>query len=100
MNKIISDNAETIKVLCSAHNVKNLFVFGSASTDKFTEKSDIDFLVSFNPMEYGEYAENYFALAEEFEKALGRTVDLVTDKSLSNPYFIESVNKSMVQIYG
>ena len=100
MNKIISENIEAIKIICARYNVKELYAFGSVSTDRFTDKSDIDLLVSFKPMSYGDYSDNYFDIAEKFEKVFSRKVDLITEKSLSNPYFIESVNKSRVQIYG
>jgi len=51
-------------------------------------------------MDFGDYADTYFELAEEFEKVFKRPVDLVTEKSLSNPYFIESINKSKTLLYG
>lgn len=100
MRSIISDNIESIKLLCRTHNVKSLFAFGSVCTDNFNDKSDIDFLISFNPMDYGDYADTYFDLADKFENLFQRPVDLVTDKSLSNPYFIRSVNKTKTLIYG
>ncbi|SLM29884.1 conserved hypothetical protein [Desulfamplus magnetovallimortis] len=34
------------------------------------------------------------------KKILNKPVDLITERSLGNPYFIESVNKNKVQIYG
>lgn len=100
MNPILVSNIDKIKELCIAHNVKSLFVFGSASNDTYTENSDIDFLVSFKQMDFGDYADNYFELAERLELLVNTKVDLVTDKSLSNPYFIASINKSKIQIYG
>ncbi len=100
MHKILTDNIDTIKALCVSHNVKSLFAFGSVCTDRFNEQSDVDLLISFNLMEYGEYADTYFELAEQFENLLHRPVDLVTDKSLSNPYFIESINQTKTLIYG
>ena len=81
------------------HNVKRLFAFGSVCTDNFDIKSDIDLLVAFNPMDHAEYADAYFELAEKFEKLFKRQVDLVTEKSLKNPYFIESVNKTKTLLY-
>jgi predicted nucleotidyltransferase len=75
-------------------------VFGSACSDKFNEKSDIDLLISFNSMDYGDYADTYFDLADKFESLFQRSVDLVTEKSLSNPYFIDSVNKTKRLLYG
>lgn len=83
-----------------AHNVKSLFVFGSACTDQFYDNSDIDLLISFKPMDYGDYADAYFDLADKFEKLFQRPVDLVTDKSLSNPYFINSINNTKTLLYG
>ena len=100
MNKLISDNLNTIKTICASHNVNSLYVFGSVCTDKFNDKSDIDLLISFKNMDFGDYADTYFELAEEFEKVFKRPVDLVTEKSLSNPYFIESINKSKTLLYG
>lgn len=100
MQKLLKENMEGIQELCSKHNVKSLFAFGSVCTDQFNENSDIDLLVSLNPMDYGDYADTFFVLAEKFEDLLQRPVDLITDKSLSNPYFIDSINRTKTQIYG
>lgn len=99
MHKIITENIENIKTLCHAYNIRSLYAFGSVCTDKFDDRSDIDLLVSFKPMEYGDYANNYFILCERFENLFKRKVDLVTDKSLSNPYFINSINKTKTVLY-
>jgi predicted nucleotidyltransferase len=100
MNRIITDNIDEIKILCSKFGVKNLYAFGSVCTDKFSDTSDIDLLVSFQPMEYGEYADTYFAVADRLEQLFSRPVDLVTEKSLNNPFFIESLNQTKTLIYG
>lgn len=99
MQSIIEDNKEKINALCQYYNVKALFAFGSVCTDKFNDHSDIDLLIAFNPMDFGDYADAYFNIAEEFEKLFQRPVDLITDKSLSNPYFINSLNKTKTLIY-
>ena len=100
MQAIIQENINTIRTLCMSHNVNKLYAFGSVCTDNFKETSDIDLLISFKPMEAGDYADTYFEIADEFEKIFKRPVDLVTVNSLSNPYFIESVNKNKTLIYG
>jgi predicted nucleotidyltransferase len=100
MQSLILDNVEKIKALCSTHNVKTLFAFGSVCTDKFNNKSDVDLLVSFNSMDFGDYADTFYDLADRFEELFHRPVDLVTDKSLSNPYFIDSINQTKTLIYG
>ena len=100
MNEIIFENIDKIRDICRQHHILSLSVFGSVLTEKFNDKSDIDFLVSFKPLEFGEYADNYFQAAESLEKIFNRRIDLVTDKSLSNPYFINAVNTTKQQIYG
>ncbi|PKP41560.1 MAG: nucleotidyltransferase [Bacteroidetes bacterium HGW-Bacteroidetes-13] len=100
MQKLLTENIDIIKTLCEKHNVKSLFAFGSVCTENFNDSSDIDLLISFNRMDYGDYADTYFELAEKFEDIFHRPVDLVTEKSLSNPYFIESLNKTKTLLYG
>lgn len=100
MQKLLTENIDTIKNLCETHNVKSLFAFGSVCTENFNDSSDIDLLISFNQMDHGDYADAYFELAEKFEDVFRRPVDLVTEKSLSNPYFIESLNKTKTLLYG
>lgn len=101
MNNIISQNIQLINALCKSHHVNELYAFGSVCTNSFNENSDIDFLVSFDSLEdYGDYADNYFDLAEQFEKIFNRPVDLVTNNSLSNPYFIASINETKTLLYG
>jgi predicted nucleotidyltransferase len=100
MHQILKNNIDEIRKLCAQHSVKSLFAFGSACTDRFDDDSDIDLLVSFLPMDFGDYADNYFSVAEKLEQVFQRPVDLVTDKSLSNPYFVAEVNRTKMLIYG
>lgn len=99
MQPIIEDNLDRIKTLCNRYNVKSLFAFGSVCTDTFNDKSDIDLLISFHKMDYGDYADSYFTIADKLEELFKRHVDLITDKSLSNPYFIHSLNQTKILIY-
>ncbi|RPH31403.1 MAG: nucleotidyltransferase domain-containing protein [Bacteroidales bacterium] len=99
MHRIVVDNIEKVNALCLKYNVKSLYAFGSVCTEEFNDKSDIDLLISFNPMDYGDYADTYFELIEKLEKIFKRPVDLVTDKSLGNPYFIESINLTKTPLY-
>jgi predicted nucleotidyltransferase len=96
MHHIITDNIHHIKTICRQQHIQSLFAFGSVCGERFTDASDIDLLVSFKPLDY---ADNYFQTAEMFEKVFNRPVDLVTDKSLKNPYFINSVNQTKILLY-
>jgi len=99
MNNIITQNIAKIKAVCDKQKIKSLFAFGSVCTDKFNDQSDVDLLVTFKQMDFGEYADNYFQTADMFEKIFHRKVDLVTEKSLKNPYFIQSVNQTKTLLY-
>lgn len=100
MNQIVLNRLDQLEVLCKKHRVKYLYAFGSVCSEHFHDSSDIDFLVSFKPMDFGDYADNYFSLANALEELFNRPVDLITDKSLSNPYFIRSLNQNKFLIYG
>lgn len=100
MNSIITKNMDKIKALCESHNVERLFVFGSACTDSFNDSSDVDFLVSFKNIDLKKYGDNYFDMSFKLEDLFNREVDLITERCLKNPYFIEEVNKSKVLLYG
>jgi len=100
MNHIITDNMPQIAMLCKKYRVTTMCVFGSASTNAINENSDVDFLISFqNDVGLEEYADNYFDLMFELEDLLGRNVDLVAEKTLSNPYFIQSVEQTKQLVY-
>lgn len=99
MNNIITNNLTHINAICKHHHVKQMWAFGSVCTDKFNDKSDIDLLVAFDVMNYGDYADNYFLLCDTLENLFKRKVDLITNKSLSNPYFISSINKNKTVLY-
>ena len=100
MNALLKDNIDQIRKLCIDHNVKRLYAFGSIATNEFNKDSDVDLLVSFNPMDSGDYTDNFFLLADKFELLFNRRVDLITEKSLSSPYFIDSVNRNKTMLYG
>jgi predicted nucleotidyltransferase len=78
--------------LCRRHKVRRLDLFGSAATGAFDPaRSDLDFLVEFEPLEPVAYADAYFGLREGLEAMFGRKIDLITRASLKNPYFRQSV---------
>ena len=86
--------------LLKNHKVKRAYAFGSVCTDRFTTKSDIDILIDFDILEpFDGYAENFWQLEEELHSLLNRSVDLVPQHTLRNPYFISSVNRTRVPLY-
>ncbi|MBI1296412.1 hypothetical protein GC175_15775 [bacterium] len=84
--------------ICEGLHVYRLDLFGSVTSSEFRPDSDVDVLVEFDP-NVGDLFNRYFTLKEELESLFGRPVDVVTVESLSNPYFIEAVERSRVNVY-
>ena len=100
MNRIIADKIPQLVMLCKKYHVATMYLFGSAVTETFNENSDVDFLISFNSdVGLEEYADNYFDLLFEMEDIFDRKVDLVTEKTLSNPYLTYSIEQTKQLIY-
>ena len=88
-----------IKKLLLQHGVERAYLFGSAVSGTMTEKSDVDFIIKFpDDMHYTTYSDNYFALADALEDLLKKGVDLVTEKTLKNPYLMQSINHNKLQL--
>jgi predicted nucleotidyltransferase len=90
---------DRIKSLCLDTNVEELYLFGSALTDKFSSSSDIDLLVDFKTKTPLEYSNKYFKLKFEMEDLLGRPIDLLEKRSLRNPHLIASIERHKTLIY-
>ena len=100
MNKLLSERTEELKRLCQMYKVKSLYAFGSVVSDRMKEESDVDILVDFDKeLSVNDYTENYFSLHSKLEELFKRDVDLVTQRSLSNPYFIMSIEKTKRLLY-
>jgi len=99
MNGAVSNRIEELRQLCQAYRVKTMYAFGSACADNFNEASDIDLLISFDSLTIDQYTENYFELHYRLEDLFNRLVDLLTDRSLSTPYFISELDRTKQLIY-
>jgi uncharacterized protein len=100
MQLILEKRKEDLKSICKILQIKRLYAFGSVVSDNFNENSDIDFLISFaDNLTVEEYTNNYFSLHYKLKELFGREIDIVTERTLSNPYFIEHINKTKELIY-
>lgn len=96
----IEEHRPEIEALCRDHRVRRLEVFGSAARGRTAGRvGDIDLLVEFEPMPPGAYVDAYFGLLEGLEALFGRHVDLVSARSIRNPYFRESIDRDRVLLY-
>ncbi|MDA0195818.1 MAG: nucleotidyltransferase domain-containing protein [Bacteroidetes bacterium] len=99
MNRVLQDNIEKIKGICREREVRQLFAFGSVLSKDFHSSSDVDFLIAFKDIDPVSYSDNFFIIHKQLEDLLKRKIDLITERSLHNPYFIESINRSKQLIY-
>lgn len=80
--------------------IRSAYVFGSAVTERFNDRSDIDLLISFyddvEPLEKGNICWN---LHDRLREIFNREVDILIDGTLKNPYFIEEINEKKELIY-
>lgn len=89
-----------INELCVNHKVKSLYAFGSVLTDHFNNKSDIDLIVDFNEIDLLDYADNYFDLKFSLQEIFNRSVDLLEERAIKNPYFMQALNQKKELVYG
>ena len=99
MNSLITENIDTIKKLCEKYEVKSMYLFGSGSKGEFRDTSDIDILITFHEIPIDRYTDNYFNLHYDLEALFDRNIDLVTERSLSNPYLIKSIEDTKQLLY-
>ncbi len=96
---IIEKNIKSLASLCKQHKVKELYIFGSILTAKFSKNSDIDMLVQFDNVDLLDYADNYFDFKEKLEKLLAREIDLVENQAIRNPIFRKIVDRDKILVY-
>ena len=100
MDPAVQQKLSALRRLCTRYGVRRLELFGSAATGGFDpNRSDLDFLVEFLPLESGRYADAYFGLKEELEALFARDVDLVMDSAIVNPYFREELDRTRTALY-
>ena len=101
MIPILISKKEEINSLFKNHKVVKAYIFGSAATSDYNIDSDVDFLISFqdgiDPLEKGKL---WWSLHDSLRNLIKREIDLVTESSLKNPYFIKELELNKRLIYG
>jgi predicted nucleotidyltransferase len=97
--ELIEQKKREIAELCRQFDVEKLDLFGSAATGAFRPlRSDLDFIVRFAPAS-GNYLDRYLDFAEALEELFQRPVDLITERSVRNPYFRSGVEATRQPVY-
>ncbi|MEJ7840918.1 MAG: nucleotidyltransferase domain-containing protein [Rubrobacter sp.] len=101
MVSFVEDRIEEVGRVCRRYGVEQLDIFGSAVGDDFDpERSDLDFVVSFEPRNPPGLFDRYFGLKEDLEELFGRPIDLVMEGVVSrNAYFAKSLAETRIPLY-
>ncbi|MDQ6655095.1 MAG: nucleotidyltransferase domain-containing protein [Verrucomicrobiota bacterium] len=100
MSPLINRHRTSIAEECRKYGVRRLELFGSAARGDFAPgKSDFDFVATFSETTTGGYADRYLDFAEALERLLGHRVDLLTERSIRNPYFARAVDAARQVVY-
>jgi predicted nucleotidyltransferase len=97
----ITSHREELRELCRRFHVQRLDLFGSAAREDFDPaRSDLDFLVEFDPQAHEALSlKTFFGLKESLEALFGRSVDLVEPGAIRNPYLKASIERSREPIF-
>ncbi len=100
MIALLEDNREAIAELCGQFGVRRLSVFGSAAKGTFDlATSDVDFLVDLGNYE-DRVAKRFMGFVAALEDLMGRRIDIVTEKAVSDPDFRRELDATAEVIYG
>jgi predicted nucleotidyltransferase len=96
----IESRREEIAAICREHKVARLLVFGSVLRDDFDpRRSDIDLLVQFLPGVRKPWMGEYTDLKDAMESLFGRSVDVVGETWITNPYRLRSIEREKELFY-
>lgn len=100
MISLVSQKYDELTGLCRQFKVAHLDLFGSAVTGKFDpSSSDLDFIIEFEDRRTPGLLNRYLDFAAALETLFGRHVDLLTPRSIRNPYFRQTLDKTKETLY-
>jgi predicted nucleotidyltransferase len=97
----IAPRRDELRAVCRRFHVRRLDLFGSAARGDFDpQRSDVDFLVEFDPTHPDALSlRTNFGLKEALEGLLGRPVDLIEPGAVRNPYLKASIECSREPVF-
>ena len=96
----IEELKKEISPLCEKHRIAYVDAFGSIARSEQTQDSDIDLIIEFSEPRSERISNRFFGFLHDVEDRFHHKVDLLTEKSLKNPFLKETVNQNRIRIYG
>lgn len=86
--------------VCKVYGIAYFDVFGTLARGQIQNESDIDLIIEFEEPRRDSISERYFGFLHTLEDKFHRKIDLLTPKSLKNPYLLSEIDKDRLRIYG
>ena len=84
--------------LCQRWHIRELKLFGSQARGDARPDSDVDLIVSFQESDVpGLWS--FVELKDELERFFGKSVDLLTDQPIRNPFRRASIERDLTLLY-
>jgi len=100
MISLLEARKAVLSELCQRCRVAQLDVFGSAMRDDFDPKrSDLDFIVHFQDEHASGIFHRYLDFVDELKQLFRRSVNLLTEAMIKNPYFHEEIEETRQVIF-
>ena len=100
MLPLLEQNRGELARLCNVYGVRRLVVFGSAARGDFDpNSSDVDLYVEFSDTHRLGYSDRFLDFALAVEHLLGRPVDLLTPRAVTNPHFRRALMVDQLELY-
>jgi hypothetical protein len=98
MNEL-NTHKEELQSLCKKLKIKSLYAFGSVVKNVSHDYNDLDFIVNIVEEDPISYSDKYFDLKENLKSIFDKPIDLLEEKAITNPHFLNAINKYKVKIY-
>jgi predicted nucleotidyltransferase len=98
MDTIQLPSRKALTELCRRWQIVELSVFGSVARGSFRSDSDVDLLVTFRP-EAPWSTLDLVDLREDLSGLFGRSIDLVEEKAIRNPWRKASILRDKSVLY-
>lgn len=97
---LIEGREKELKRLLQKHQVKSLYIFGSAINEAADKAAnDIDLIVEIDEADPLTKGELLIALWDKLESFFGKKVDLLTESSIRNPILKSKIESSKIKVY-
>jgi predicted nucleotidyltransferase len=96
----IEDLRRDMPDVCKRYRIAHVDAYGSVARNEQSETSDIDLVIEFEEPRRESISKRYFGFLHELEDRYGTRIDVLTERSLRNPYLINSINRDRVRVYG